>query len=134
MTQLFVPLDDGSSLVLDGVAEDELSDAAHTLDVTDFLRDAVLAGVTGNFTYDVLKAVALQLRARGFLARRSSSTAASIATAIAGHLTSVGYATIEVLEVAQLVDRSWSAEGTADQRPFEVRADPEGQVMQVRVR
>ncbi|MFI2667692.1 hypothetical protein [Micromonospora carbonacea] len=134
MTQLIVPLDDGSSLVLDGVAKEELSGAAHTLDVADFLRDAVLAGVTGNFTYDVLKAVALQLRARGFLAKRPPASAVSIASAITVHLTSVGYRTIEIRQVAQLVDRSWSAEGVADQRPFEVRTDPEGQVMQMRVR
>ncbi|KIR64235.1 MULTISPECIES: hypothetical protein [Micromonospora] len=134
MTQLIVPLDDGSSLVLDGVAGDELSDAAHTLGVADFLRDAVLAGVAGNFTYDVLKAVALELRARGILVKQPPASAASIASAITAHLTSVGYRTIEILQVVQLVDRSWSAEGTADQRPFAVRTDPEGQVMQMQVR
>ncbi|WP_433393851.1 hypothetical protein [Micromonospora sp. KLBMP9576] len=134
MTQLIVSLDDGSSLLLDGLVEEELSAAAHTLDVGDFLREAVLAGVTGNFSYDVLKAVATQLRARGFLLRRPAPTAAGIASTITAHLSSTGYRTIEITQVAQLVDRSWSAEGTADQRPFDVRTDPEGQVMQVRVR
>jgi hypothetical protein len=133
MTPLIVPLDDGSQLVLTGLADGAAAGGAHTLDAADFVRDAVLAGVTGNFSYDLLKLVAIQLRARGFLSKPPPATSASVTATVTGHLTSTGYQAIGILRVAQLVDRSWTVEGTADGRPFDVRADPEGQVMQVRI-
>ena len=139
MTRLDLPLDDGSHLVLTGLADEEFSDGgpsgeARTLTVVDFLRDAVLAGVSGNFSYDVLKAVGVRLRARGFLVNRPRPTAAVVTETTTEWLSSTGHHSVLVARVEQLADKSWSLEGTVATGTFDARIDPEGQVMQIRVR
>lgn len=139
VTRINLPLDEGSYLVLTGLANEgsqdgELSGRAHTLNLADFLRDAVLGGVSGNFSYDMLKAVAIQLRARGFLVKRPHPSAAEIRESAVQWLISAGHLEVQVSRVEQLVDKSWSVEGTVKKGTFDARVEPEGQVMQIRVR
>ncbi|OKJ95671.1 hypothetical protein AMK34_21960 [Amycolatopsis sp. CB00013] len=139
VTRLNLPLDDGSYLVLTGLADkgssdEELSGRAHTLNVADFLRDAVLAGVSGNFSYDMLKAVGIQLRSRGLLVKRPQPSAADVTETAVQWLESAGHPGVLVSRAEQLADKSWSVEGTVVQGRFDARVDPEGQVMQIRVR
>jgi hypothetical protein len=134
MTRLTLPLDDGSTLVLTGLAQEGAPEGAHTLNAADFVRDAVLAGVAGNFSYDLLKAIATQLRARTFLLTCPQPTATEINRTVTDHFTATGHAAVRILHTEQLTDESWFVEGTVDQQEFEARADPSGQVMQARIR
>ncbi|TFV53910.1 hypothetical protein E4P41_20585 [Geodermatophilus sp. DF01-2] len=136
MTLRTYDLDDGSVLVVADVQEPAPStDAAVLSPFTDFVQTALASGIIGNAGYAMLTALATRLRHSGFIRPRSRRpTASDMSQAVQDSLTAIGVTTITIGTLRQLADGSWSAQGTADGRPFTVQAEPEGAVSLVRIR
>ncbi|MGY1608753.1 DUF1471 domain-containing protein [Geodermatophilus sp. SYSU D00700] len=129
-------LDDGSVLVVPHVHDPEPSTDAPVLSsFTDFVQSALASGIIGNAGYSMLIALATRLRQGGFISARSRRpTISEMSQAVHESLTAVGVTAITITSVREVTGGNWSAEGTADGRPFIVQANPDGAVRLVRIR
>jgi hypothetical protein len=141
MDPISVPVDDGSTLVLYGVASDADTDArgeAQVLgSVTDFIQDlavnGLLFGVAGNATFELLKALAQQLRQRAILAKAPAAGLEDVRNRVADALTKAGHTGAVFTDITHYADQGWELTGTVAAATFTARTDAAGQVIHLRV-
>lgn len=125
-------LEDGSWLLVDGLllepnGSSPSAPVPGSLGAAEFLAAAVVAGVAGNLTYDVLRQLAAKVVEATGLTR--SLSADEIADSVVLFLLSNGYTSAQVLDLVELRDRGWHMTGTVDGVSFTARADKTGRVV-----
>lgn len=140
MDSVRIPVEDGSSLVLVGLAPDpdddlDLPDEAPILGgVTDFLEELAingpLYGTAGALTFETLKALGRKLRGAGVLAAHPDPSMSDIQAAVRTALTDAGHpAPVVFTTTTQRPGDGWDVAGTAAGTSFTARTDPTGQVV-----
>jgi hypothetical protein len=151
------PLDDGSHLLILGLAqpaedsgldlpavpdeEAQLEDHAEpdsTLGpvadfLADFLTSGVLYGTAGGAAWDLIKALASELRERGMLPERQSPTAAEVVQIIRDQAAAQGHSDVVIEEVIQHPGRGWQLRGHSGPKPLHAQMDPTGRVIHLRL-
>jgi hypothetical protein len=142
MDTVSLPVDDGSALVLVGTTmeperPDGQGEAPILGPVADFVQqllvDGALIGVTGNASYDLLKALHRLQQQRGILAKAPAPALDDVRERVAKALTAAGHHGPVFDEIRQNGDQGWDLNGTVATQPFTARADPNGQVIHLRV-
>ncbi len=98
-------------------------------EITEFVTDAILGGIT----FDVLKTVLTRLAKREHVPQPAEPAAASdVEAAVARHLLGAGYLEVAVTETRHVDGSGWILRGFADEQPFQAMSEETGRIIHLR--